>query len=102
MKKFNVAAIIIMSMFLLNLLLFQNIFIFQSQAALQKITLTFMNWANPGERERFIKFNEYFMKKNPDIQIKYITVSSDYDYKLLTMLAGNSAPDVFYVGDNAI
>lgn len=102
MKKFNVAAIIIMSMFLLNLLLFQNIFISQSQAASQKITVTFMNWANPGERERFIKFNEYFMKKNPDIQIKYITVSSDYDYKLLTMLASNSAPDVFYVGDGAI
>ncbi|MEZ0537613.1 sugar ABC transporter substrate-binding protein [Caldicellulosiruptoraceae bacterium PP1] len=70
--------------------------------AAKKVTVTWMNWANPGERERFVKFNQDFMKKNPDIELKYITVSSDYGPKLLTQLASNTAPDAFYIGDTDI
>lgn len=63
------------------------------------ITLSFMGWeASPLETESVKKGLEQFMAENPGIKVKYTPVPGEqYSSKLLTMMAGNSAPDVFFV-----
>ncbi len=61
-------------------------------------SLTWGAWANPGEAERFRWYaSEY--KKKYGTDVKFQVVTGDYQAKLMTQLAGGSAPDVFYVGD---
>jgi multiple sugar transport system substrate-binding protein len=63
--------------------------------------LTWANWANPGEAERFKQFSADYQKKT-GTKINYQQVTGDYPSKLLTQLSSGSAPDVFYVGDTLI
>lgn len=60
--------------------------------------ITWGAWANPGEAKRFNEYAQYF-KKEYKTDVKFQVVSGDYTAKIMTQLAGNSAPDVFYVGD---
>ncbi|MDF2958605.1 MAG: family carbohydrate transporter substrate-binding protein [Paenibacillus sp.] len=65
------------------------------------VNLQFMGWeASPLETESVKKGLENFMKKNPNIKVEYTPVPGGTQYvsKLLTMLAGNAAPDVFFLG----
>ncbi|WP_017434282.1 ABC transporter substrate-binding protein [Saccharococcus caldoxylosilyticus] len=64
------------------------------------VTLKFMGWeASPLETEAVKKGLEKFMEKNPNIKVEYTPVpQTQYSSKLLTMLAGNAAPDVFFLG----
>ncbi|GGG25754.1 ABC transporter substrate-binding protein [Paenibacillus abyssi] len=64
------------------------------------VTLKFMGWeASPLETEAVKKGLEKFMQQNPDIKVDYQPVpGAQYAQKLLTMLAGNAAPDVFFLG----
>jgi len=64
------------------------------------VTLKFMGWeASPLETQSVKKGLETFMKNHPNIKVEYTPVpSSQYASKLLTMLAGNAAPDVFFLG----
>ncbi|QYR22216.1 sugar ABC transporter substrate-binding protein [Paenibacillus sp. sptzw28] len=65
-----------------------------------KVTLKFMGWeASPLETKSVKKGIEKFMKENPNIKVDYQPVpGAQYTQKLLTMLAGNAAPDVFFLG----
>jgi multiple sugar transport system substrate-binding protein len=62
-------------------------------------SMTWASWANPGEAERFREFTKQWGDKT-GVQAKYQTVTGDYLAKLLTQLAGGSAPDAFYAGDD--
>lgn len=59
------------------------------------------SWANPGEAERFKKYSKDYETKT-GTKITYQTVVGDYQAKMLTQLAGGSAPDAFYVGDGSM
>lgn len=61
-------------------------------------TISWGSWANPGEAKRFNEYAADF-KKNYGTDVKFQVVSGDYTSKIMTQLAGGSAPDVFYVGD---
>ncbi|MFI1161941.1 ABC transporter substrate-binding protein [Streptomyces sioyaensis] len=63
--------------------------------------VTWGSWANPGEAKRFREYSQAYQKKS-GVRITYQTVVGDYKAKLLSQLAGGSAPDVFYVGDDAM
>lgn len=66
--------------------------------AKEKVVLKFMGWeASPLETESVKKGLAEFMKRNPDIVVEYTPVGGDYHAKLLTMVAGNAAPDVFFL-----
>ena len=69
-----------------------------SQAALAQVTLQFMGWeASPLETES-VRGLRRFEELNPGIKVEYIPVGGDeYHTRLLTMMAGNAAPDVFFI-----
>ena len=58
--------------------------------------VTWGSWANPGEAERFRKVSKDY-EAEYGTQITFQIVTGDYNSKLLTQLAGGSAPDAFYV-----
>ncbi len=64
------------------------------------VTLKFMGWeASPLETESVKNGLKAFMEKYPNIKVEYTPVpGAQYSSKLLTMLAGNAAPDVFFLG----
>ncbi|WP_026486279.1 ABC transporter substrate-binding protein [Caldanaerobius polysaccharolyticus] len=64
------------------------------------VTLKMMGWeASPLETKSVKNGLAEFMKMNPNIKVEYTTVpGSNYASKLMTMLAGNAAPDVFFAG----
>jgi multiple sugar transport system substrate-binding protein len=66
----------------------------------QVVTLKFMGWeASPLETQSVKKGLEQFMQSHPNIKVEYQPVpNTQYAQKLLTMLAGNAAPDVFFLG----
>jgi multiple sugar transport system substrate-binding protein len=59
-------------------------------------TLTWGNWANPGEATRFREVTKAY-ESEYKAKITYQIVTGDYNSKLLTQLAGGSAPDAFYI-----
>lgn len=59
--------------------------------------VTWGSWANPGEAERFRQVSKDYEAKY-ETKITFQIVTGDYNSKLLTQLAGGSAPDAFYVG----
>ena len=68
-----------------------------SAMAAEQVTLQFMGWeASPLETKSVQDGLAQFMKENPHIKVEYTPVAGDYDAKLLTMMAGNAAPDVFF------
>lgn len=65
------------------------------------VTLTFMGWeASPLETQAVENGIKKFEEQNPGIKIKYTPTGSgdDYNAKLLSSIAGNSQPDVFFCG----
>jgi len=58
--------------------------------------VTWGSWANPGEAERFRQVSKDYQAKY-DTKVTFQIVTGDYMPKLLTQLAGGSAPDAFYV-----
>ena len=67
-------------------------------------TVVWSTWGTPEELTRFEEFNDDFMKRHPDIKVELQPVASysDYHSKLLAQLTSNTAPDVFYIGDDKI
>jgi multiple sugar transport system substrate-binding protein len=63
--------------------------------------VTWGSWANPGEAERFKQYSKDYEQKT-GVKVTYQTVVGDYQSKLLTQLAGGTAPDAFYVGDSSM
>jgi multiple sugar transport system substrate-binding protein len=64
-------------------------------------SLTWGSWANPGEGERFKQYSKDYQQKN-GTAITWQQVVGDYQAKILTQLAGGTAPDAFYVGDSSM
>lgn len=63
------------------------------------ITITFMGWeASPLETESVLKGIALFESLNPDIKVQYTPINGTYAEKLLTMIAGDAAPDTFFMG----
>lgn len=62
------------------------------------VTLKFMGWeASPLETKSVKKGIETFQAANPNIKVDYTPVpGAQYTSKLLTMMAGNAAPDTFF------
>lgn len=58
------------------------------------VTLTYTTWGSTNELEAQKKAVEEFEKNNPNIKVKLQHIPTDYDTKLATMIAGNTAPDV--------
>jgi len=58
------------------------------------VTLTYTTWGSPDELKAQTKAVEEFEKKNPNIKVNLQHIPTDYDTKLATMVAGNTAPDV--------
>jgi multiple sugar transport system substrate-binding protein len=67
-------------------------------------TVTWSTWGTPDELKVFEEFNRQFEEKHTDIKVNFQPVASysDYHAKLTTQLTSKTAPDVFYVGDDAI
>jgi len=70
-----------------------------SFAAGEKITLTFMSWeASPLEAQSIQNALNAFAAKYPNVSVNYVTAPwSEHHAKLRTMMAGGTAPDVFYL-----
>ncbi|TCN35519.1 multiple sugar transport system substrate-binding protein [Kribbella orskensis] len=64
-------------------------------------SLTWASWANPGEAERFRQISKDYEAAHGS-KVTFQVVVGDYGAKLLTQLAGNSGPDVFYVQDSGM
>ncbi|MBS4195608.1 ABC transporter substrate-binding protein [Lederbergia citri] len=64
------------------------------------VTLKFMGWeASPLETESVKKGIQKFEQDHPNIKVEYTPVPGDqYASKLLTMMAGDAPPDVFFLG----
>jgi multiple sugar transport system substrate-binding protein len=58
--------------------------------------VTWASWANPGEAERFRQVSKDYQSTH-ETKVTFQIVTGDYNSKLLTQLAGGSAPDAFYV-----
>jgi multiple sugar transport system substrate-binding protein len=67
-------------------------------------TVVWSTWGTPEELTRFTDFNKDFMKRHPDIKVELQPVADygDYHSKLLAQLTSNTAPDVFFIGDDKI
>ncbi|RAP74518.1 ABC transporter substrate-binding protein [Paenibacillus montanisoli] len=63
------------------------------------VKIQFAGWGDPTEKEVFSKLIASFEAKNPNIDVDYLHIPSDYVGKMNTILAGGNAPDVFYVPD---
>jgi multiple sugar transport system substrate-binding protein len=65
------------------------------------VTLTFMGWeASPLETQAVKNGVAAFEKANPGIKVEYTPTSGDYAAKILSSIASNSAPDVFFCGSD--
>jgi len=60
----------------------------------EKQTITFTFWGNPQMADAFQKLAAMFEKENPNIKVDTIHIPSKYYDKLLTMIAGGTAPDL--------
>jgi len=68
----------------------------------QNITLTFIGWeASPLETASVQKGLARFMELHPNVKVEYTPVAGEYHPRLLTMIAGGTAPDVFFVGSRS-
>jgi len=59
-------------------------------------TVTWANWANPGEAEIFKRISKEYTAAH-ETKVTHQVVTGTYESKLLTQLAGGSAPDAFYI-----
>ncbi|HZZ44831.1 MAG TPA: extracellular solute-binding protein [Tepidisphaeraceae bacterium] len=64
----------------------------------RKITLTILHWGDTAENTVMDKLVARYEAEHPDIHIANLSVdNADYDPKLKTMFAADTAPDVFYL-----
>ena len=79
-----------------------SLLVFNTMIMAEQVTLQFMGWeASPLETESVKQGLEQFMKENLDIKVEYTPVAGEYAAKLLTMIAGNAAPDVFFIASDS-
>lgn len=87
--------------FLLALVIAMGMFVSYGAASAEgePVTITFMGWeASPLETESVMNGIALFESENPGIKVEYSPINGDYAQKLLTMMAGDAAPDTFFCG----
>jgi ABC-type sugar transport system, periplasmic component len=67
-----------------------------------KGTVSFMGWGDEPERVMYEQVFKDFEAKNPGVKVNYIFTPDDYYTKLQTMIAGGTAPDLFYLAEGRI
>ncbi|MEO8391758.1 MAG: sugar ABC transporter substrate-binding protein [Chloroflexota bacterium] len=72
---------------------------FGAPAAQDVVNLRMMAWGSPLEKANIETGLAAFMAENPSITVEYIHTPDRYDEILQTMIAGDTAPDVFKVGN---
>ncbi|WP_460327103.1 ABC transporter substrate-binding protein [Paenibacillus sp. YSY-4.3] len=65
------------------------------EASGNEVTLRFMTWDSGQTLQPYQNAINAFMEKHPNIKVKVESVPDNYDQKLLTSLASDTAPDVF-------
>ena len=65
----------------------------------EQVTLKLTYWGSPIEKEALLKSMEEFMRVNPNIIVDAQHIPDEYETKISTMIAGNIAPDVAYLGE---
>ncbi len=70
-----------------------------AQSSALKGKVSFMSWGDESERRMYEIVINDFEAKNPGVKVNYIFAPDDYYTKLQTMIAGNSAPDIFYLNE---
>lgn len=60
--------------------------------------LVFTYWGSPQEQEAVRQMTEGFNEQHPGIEVRPQHIGDGYAEKLTTMLAGNTAPDIAYMG----
>lgn len=63
-------------------------------------TIRIAFWGGQPDNDLNTKAAKLFESKNPDIKIKIEYIPSDYDTKMMTMIAGGNAPDVIQVAES--
>jgi multiple sugar transport system substrate-binding protein len=70
----------------------------QTDGRSPKVILTLSGWqSTPQEKQALEKLIQEFEQANPQIDVKYETINSQYMDVIQTRLAGDNAPDVFYL-----
>ena len=87
--------LVLLSAFMVGLFAFSAVSC--SSGKTGKVTITYMMWGTPGERETVESYLEAFKKVHPEINVKLIHVTTDYYTKLQTMFGGGTPPDVMYI-----
>jgi len=64
-----------------------------------KVLLRWAGYSYPGYDKFRSEESKKFEKENPNVIVKYEPVTGVYDSKLLTQIAGNTAPDMFFSAD---
>lgn len=75
-----------------------------SPAGKERVTISFVGWGAPEEREVFAEALAELEREQPSLHVVYTQVSGvGYDYlnKLRLLIVARMAPDVFYVPDGA-
>ena len=62
-------------------------------------TIVFSGWGQPAEQQIYIDAIARFNKIYSDVTVDYQPIPADFQTKLKAMMAGGTAPDVFYVDD---
>ncbi len=62
-------------------------------------TIVFSGWGDPAEQQIYIDAIARFNKIYTDVTVDYQPIPADFQTKLKAMMAGGTAPDVFYVDD---
>jgi len=99
-KKIGLGSLILVAIALVGCL--KQVTRSPSQNALKQeespVTITLSGWqSNPNEKQLLKQVIQAFEAKNPDINVKYEVVNSEYMDVIKTRLIGDVAPDVFYL-----
>ncbi len=63
------------------------------------VSINMLGWGSPLEKENVEKGLQLFQERNPGITVEWLHTPQDYSTKLQTMLAGGTAPDVFWANN---
>lgn len=70
----------------------------ESRSPQGQTIITIAGWqSSPKEKQALEKLIQDFETKNPQIDVQYEVIGSQYMYVIQTRLAGDNAPDIFYL-----
>jgi multiple sugar transport system substrate-binding protein len=73
-----------------------------AQGGTAQVTISMMGWGSLLEKENVQKGLDLFQSQNPNIKVNWLhTPNEEYETKLKTVLAGGTAPDVFWASNMA-